>query len=138
MLDTNIVSYLLTRTDTALETKIKTLSLNHLICISSITEAEIYYGLEKSQHTKTIRMLFESFLMQATVFPWDTNAARSYSFIRNSIEKKGVALSNMDLLIASHSHSLKGILITSDKAFVHLKKIESLNFQIDYCQNKTS
>ena len=66
--------------------------------------------------------------MRSTVLPWDTGTAKTYSHLRASIEKKGLNLSALDLLIAAHSIHNETILATNDKAFKKIKEIDVIDF----------
>ena len=49
MLDTNIISYLIKNRDFKLIDKFDEMSKEHVIAVSSITEAELFYGVKKKK-----------------------------------------------------------------------------------------
>lgn len=68
--------------------------------------------------------IFE-FLKRIDVLPWDSIAAASYGKLRASLQKKGNALGNLDMLIASHALSLDIVLITHDSAFKYVTDLKT-------------
>lgn len=100
LLDTNIISYWI-RGDQAILNSLKALKPSDL-SISTITLAEILYGIEKSQVKKKIRReKIEAISSQLDIFPFDQAAAFKYATIRSFLEKKGIPISERDLQIAS-------------------------------------
>ena len=45
----------------------------------------------------------DSFLASIQVLPWGTDEAEVYGTIRAKLEKKGITLGNMDMMIAAHA-----------------------------------
>lgn len=122
MLDTNIASFMIRGMNTKLETKVRKISINSL-CISTITQAELLYGLERKPHASTLKQLVEQFLIYPNILSWDSNAAEQYSVLRANLEKKGTPLSNLDTMIAAHALSVNAILVTNDNAFSRINKL---------------
>ncbi len=100
LLDTNIVSYWMRGDE-----KIITILKNHKpseLSLSTITVAEILYGIEKSpSKKKQRRQKIEAICSQLDIFPFDILAAHEYGRIRSFLEKKGIPISERDLQIAS-------------------------------------
>ena len=90
------------------------------IAISSITEAEIRYGLAKKPQAELLRRSVEDFLRTVRVEKFDSHAARHYGDLRSGWERRGLSVGNFDGLIASHARSLDATLITRDKALLGL------------------
>ena len=77
MLDTNIISYWM-RGDPQLISKIKSYSPSDL-SLSTITLAEIYYGIEKSPVKKKERRLkIEHIKSELDIYPFNEQAAVKY------------------------------------------------------------
>ncbi|MGC6360276.1 type II toxin-antitoxin system VapC family toxin [Bisgaard Taxon 45] len=91
------------------------------ICISSVTAAELLYGVEKCQNkalrNKALRDGVTLFLDTVSVYPWDLSVATTYGKLRSNMEKNGCVMGNLDLMIAAHALDLRYILVTNDKAF---------------------
>ncbi len=68
----------------------------------------------------------EGFLASVQVMPWGAQEAEVYGSIRAKLEKKGVALGSMDMMIAAHAIAIKATLITNDKAFNQVREIPAV------------
>jgi tRNA(fMet)-specific endonuclease VapC len=117
MLDTNMVSYILRGQSPRARHRMLNLQGEEEVCISSITEAEVRYGLAKRPIRAELRREIERFLDTIEVRFWDTAAAKEYGTMRAALEAAGTTLGNLDLLIAAHAASLNSVLVTSDRAF---------------------
>ncbi len=84
------------------------------IGISSITLAELQYGVEKSQHQEKNRKALQHFILPLEVIAFDDNAAVFYGNLRAQLEKKGQPIGCMDLMIAAHVKSLQLTLVTNN------------------------
>ena len=113
MLDTNICIYLIKQhTPSVLERFI-----SHPvgdIGISSITVAELEYGVSKSRHATKNRVALTQFLSPLEVASFDRDAAAAYGRLRATLEQKGTPIGSMDLLIAGHALSLAVRLVTNN------------------------
>lgn len=113
LLDTNIVSYLIKTQDLTLIDRFEEISKSAIIGISSITAAELYYGIKKKNSAK-LKASVDLFLSPLTVFAFDAQAALIYGDIRTDLELKGLPIGAHDLLIAAHAISLKSTLVTNN------------------------
>lgn len=85
------------------------------IGISSITAAELWYGVEKStQRKKNIKAL-EQFLFPLEIVSFDTVSAITYGAIRSLLERKGKPIGSLDTLIAAQALSLGVVLVTNNE-----------------------
>jgi tRNA(fMet)-specific endonuclease VapC len=123
LLDTNIIAYLIKNKDLTLFEKFKRVSKKSEIGISSITYAEICYGLDKKGNEK-LRIKVLSFLEVFKTFPFDEKAAFEYGTIRTHLEKEGNLIGILDMLIAAHAKSLNAILVTNNER--EFKRVEGL------------
>ena len=123
ILDTNIVSYWM-RGDDIILNKLKNQKPSDL-SISTITLAEILYGIEKSPVKKKQRRdRIEAICSQLDIYPFDQDAARKYATIRSYLEKKGAPISERDLQIASIAVANQFRLITHNtKEFSRVPKL---------------
>jgi len=124
LLDTNIVSYWM-RGDGKIINEIKSHKPSDL-SISTITLAEIYYGIEKSPvKKKERRNKIEHIYLQLKIYPFDELSARKYSIIRTQLEKDGLVISERDLQIASIAMANKLIVVTHNvKEFKRIEKLD--------------
>ena len=123
LLDTNIVSYWM-RGDERLIDRIKKHKPSDL-ALSTITLAEIYYGIEKSPAKKRERRTkIQRICSQLEVRVFDEPAAQQYGIIRTQLEKKGMIISERDVQIAAIALSNKLILVTHNtKEFNRINKL---------------
>ena len=100
LLDTKIISYWM-RGDPQVINKIKSYSPSDL-SLSTITLAEIYYGIEKSPVKKKERRLkIEYIKSELDIYPFNELAAVKYGTIRAELEKRGKPISERDTQIAA-------------------------------------
>jgi len=114
MLDTNIIAY---AKNNRPESVLKRLTAQKPsdICISSITMAELEYGVLRSSKPAQNRLALMMFLSGIQVLPFDSNAAREYGVIRHELTKNGTPIGANDMLIAAHAKSLGLILVTNNE-----------------------
>lgn len=120
LLDTNMVSYIVKIQSPAARSRLLTLKGNAVAAVSTITEAEIRYGLAKRPKATALRSLMEAFLASIQVLSWGRAEADAYGTIRAALEANGKALGSMDLMIAAHAMTTNAVLVTNDKAFTHV------------------
>ena len=118
LLDTNIAS-LYIRSE-QLDTRIHHVSIENL-CISAITEGELFYGLEKKPYATKLHKLVGAFLSSIAILPWDSEAARAYGTPRARCDSKGISIGNLDMLIAAHALATGATLVTRDKALLQIR-----------------
>ena len=82
------------------------------ISISSITMAELEYGIFHSSRPDQNRMALMMFLSGITVLPFDADAALEYGEIRHRLQIHGALIGSNDMLIAAHAKAAKLILVT--------------------------
>jgi tRNA(fMet)-specific endonuclease VapC len=56
------------------------------------------------------------------ILPWDHDVTRAYTDLRASCETKDVTLAPLEMMIAGHAVAADCVLVTRDKAFVHVPK----------------
>ena len=93
--------------------KFKNLTIGD-VGISSITLAELQYGIEKSSNSEKNREALEKFLTPIEIIDYGYEATVEYGKIRAELEKKGITIGPLDMLIASHAKSLDVILVTNN------------------------
>ena len=113
MLDTNICIYIIKKRPLTVLNRFSTIPRDE-ICISVVTLAELRYGVEKSSSKRFNQRILDDFLLRLIVLSWDEDAAIQYGKTRVFIEKKGLPIGNMDLLIAAHALSQKHILVSNN------------------------
>ena len=113
MLDTNICIYVIKKNPSGVAERLMALKPFD-VGISSVTLAELRYGVVKSGSPKRNAEALVGFLAPFEVAPFDDIAAVHYGEIRTHLEKAGLPIGAMDLMIASHARSLDAILVTNN------------------------
>ena len=84
------------------------------MCISSITLAELYHGVEKSAKPDHNLRQLEDFVSRLEVLEYGSKAASHYGDIRSDLERKGSTIGVNDLHIAGHARSEGLTLVTNN------------------------
>jgi tRNA(fMet)-specific endonuclease VapC len=124
MLDTNICIYLIKQKPEKLLRRFKTHFVGE-IGISSITTAELRFGVEKSQQVEKNRQALDEFILPLEIADFDEKAAESYGKVRTLLERTGKPIGSMDMLIGAHALSLGVTLVTNNTSeFKQIKKLK--------------
>ena len=94
------------------------------VFISSVTEAELRYGLARRPDASRLRALVEDFLLTVTILPWDSEAAKQYGSLRAELEREGLPMANLDIMIGAHALAIPAVLVTNDRAFARIKDLK--------------
>ena len=86
MLDTNICIYIIKKKPESVIKKFSKCALGE-IAISSITLAELEYGVSKSQHPQKNGQALQEFVLPLDILSFDDFAASHYGDIRAHLEK---------------------------------------------------
>jgi tRNA(fMet)-specific endonuclease VapC len=113
LLDTNICIYLIKQKPPKVLARFQTLTLSD-IGLSSITVAELEYGVCKSQQAEKNRAALMQFLIPLEIVAFDQTAANRYGSIRSDLERRGLVIGSMDMLIAAQALSLGITLVTNN------------------------
>ena len=124
LLDTNIASYWM-RGDANVIARIKSHSPSDL-ALSTITLAEILYGIEKSPiRKKERRFKIQQIVSQLNVYSFDETAARKYAVIRSQLEKNGIPISERDTQIAAIAMANRFTVVTHNvKEFGRVSRLK--------------
>ncbi len=113
LLDTNICIYIIRQKPANVLEKFQSLSPSD-IGVSSITVAELEYGAYKSQRQEQNRAALSQFLMMLEILPFDAKATQTYGKMRAELEKMGIVIGAMDLLITSQALDRGITLVTNN------------------------
>ncbi|HDD53650.1 MAG TPA: type II toxin-antitoxin system VapC family toxin [Thermosulfidibacter takaii] len=114
LLDTNICIYIIKKRPTEVLERLVSLDPEE-VGVSSITVAELEYGVAKSSRPRQNREALLNFLAPLQILAFDDQAAQHYGKIRAYLERKGQTIGAMDLLIAAHARSLSLTLVTNNE-----------------------
>jgi tRNA(fMet)-specific endonuclease VapC len=130
LLDTNICIYLIKQKPETVLRHFKTYSIGD-IGISSITLAELRFGVEKSQQIQRNRQALEEFILPLEIADFDDRAAMTYGAVRAALEKAGTPVGSMDMLIGAHALSLDLTLVTNNvREFKQIKKLKVVDWSV--------
>ena len=128
LLDTNICIYIIKRKPITVLRRFECFSIGD-IGISSISVAELQYGIQKSRHFSTNKRALEQFLVPLTIVDFDHQAAVVYGEIRAKLEAEGQPIGSLDMLIAAHALRLNATLVTNNtKEFVRVPDLKLTNW----------
>jgi tRNA(fMet)-specific endonuclease VapC len=85
-------------------------------CLSAIVTAEIRTGFAKRPADTARERKLEAFIGLFQVRDFDDAAARHYADIRADLERRGIPIGPLDLLIAAHARSVRAALVTGNIA----------------------
>lgn len=112
LLDTNICIYIINAKPPEVLKHFHRYRLGD-IGLSSITAAELAYGVAKSGSERNRRAL-EMFLAPLEILPFDTKAVWAYGQLRADLERRGQTIGALDTMIAAHALAIDALLITNN------------------------
>ncbi len=113
LLDTNICIYIIKQKPPEVLQKFNIYQVGD-IGVSSITVAELEFGVQKSQFPTKNQQALTQFLLSLTIVDFDRAAAIVYGDIRARLEKQRKPIGSLDTLIAAHAISLEVTLVTNN------------------------
>ncbi|HEY2539112.1 MAG TPA: PIN domain-containing protein [Stellaceae bacterium] len=113
MLDTDICSFILKRSNEVVLSRLRAVPLND-VSISVITQSELLYGVELSPRRDQDAPAVAAFLRHVAVLELSEAAAPHYAEIRAALRKSGKMIGANDLFIAAHARSIGAILVTNN------------------------
>lgn len=130
LLDTNICIYLIKQKPQKVLKHFQSHAIGD-IGISSITLAELRYGVSKSLHVEKNRQALEEFVLPLEIADFDERAAGEYGIIRAELEKAGKPIGAMDMLIGAHAVALGVTLVTNNvKEFKQIKSLKIVDWSV--------
>ena len=126
LLDTNICIYIIKKKPEQVLKRFSKLKPGD-VAISSITIAELYYGVAKSSKPNENTIALQEFLQPMEKLDFDTEDSIVYGRIRTSLESKGKMIGAMDSLIASIALNRDLILVTNNEK--EFNRIENLRIE---------
>jgi len=128
MLDTNMCIFLIRKKSEMVIQRLLKCSPGE-VGISSITLAELQYGVEKSRDVKRNREALAEFIMPLEIALFDEAAAEKYGIIRTELERSGQPIGAMDMLIGAHAASLGTVLVTNNlREFIRIKHLKTADW----------
>lgn len=125
MLDTNMCIYAQKNIPQVIE-KIKN-NFQYGVAISSITLAELEFGVQASANIEKNTIALYKFLSIVEILDFDSSSAAEYGKIHADLKRKGTPIGNMDMLIAAHAKSEDLIVVTHNTR--EFERIEGLQLE---------
>jgi len=128
LIDTNICIYIMNKRPVDVIDRFKHFEPGDL-GISAITLSELQYGVAKSKNTRRNRLRLEEFTAPFDILFYDEAAAIVYGNIRAELERRGLPIGPLDLLIAAQAISRDLVLVTNnEKEFRRIDNLEVENW----------
>lgn len=113
LLDTNICIYLIRQKPRRLLDRLRGVDIR-AVSVSSISVAELQYGVAKSARPEQNGIALAAFLAPLAVEPFDEAAAAAYGAVRANLERAGTPIGSLDMLIAAHALALGRTVVTNN------------------------
>ena len=113
MLDTNICIYAIKNKPEKVLRQLHA-HLEDGMCISSITLAELAHGVRKSLYPEKNEEALLQFLSILDTLEFDDLAAMEYGKICAELQRQGMPIGTMDMLIAAHAKAKNLVLVTNN------------------------
>ncbi|PJZ50055.1 type II toxin-antitoxin system tRNA(fMet)-specific endonuclease VapC [Leptospira saintgironsiae] len=124
LLDTNICIFIIKKKNQKILDKLKK-NMNKGLFISSLTLAELEFGIENSEYKEKNRVSLIEFLSIFEILPFEQSDARAFGIIRADLKKTGNLIGSIDILLAAQSLSRNLIFVTNNtKEFNRVKDLK--------------
>ena len=123
LLDTTVASYIIKGNVPSVDRWLAKVPVADVF-ISTVTEAELRYGVARLPDATRLDTLVEDFLLTVTILPWDSEAAKQYGRLRATLEREGRPMGNLDMMIGAHALAVGAVLVTNDRAFSRIKNLK--------------
>lgn len=110
LLDTNILIALLRDRGQIARPRLR--AAEGRIAVSTISEMELEYGIERSASPARNRQAVDELLSLVEVIPFETTAAMHAGRIRAVLAARGTPIGPYDALLAGHARSLGMVVVT--------------------------
>jgi len=126
LLDTDICIYIINKKPAAVLRRVQSKQPGQ-VAISTITLAELEYGIVRSRDPDRNRIALLEFLLPFAILDFDQAAAVEYGRVRSLLESQGRPIGPMDLLLAAQAKSHHLILVTNNEK--EFRRIEGLRIE---------
>jgi len=126
LLDTNTCIFIKNKKTAHVLEKLKSV-LHERLYISSITVAELQYGVYQSTNIEKNRISLTEFLAPFEILYFDDSDAEVFGKIRSTLKKSGQIIGPYDMLIGAQALSKNLILVTNNTA--EFKRIAGIQLE---------
>jgi len=113
MLDTCILIHIIRERNLNIIRMLRT-KMTGEVHVSAVTVAEMEYGAAKSSRPDENRDALYQFLSPLNILPFDQNAAYEYGLIRSYLERKGMIIGSLDMMIVAHARSIPATIVSDN------------------------
>ena len=117
LIDTNIVAYVLNDAG-SVRVRLNESSRVGRVVTSIIVVAELMYGVERSSRREANRSRVERELSSIEIAPLTLGSVTHFGRLKAELRTRGIAKSDLDLLIAASALDLGATLVTHDQALL--------------------
>lgn len=124
LLDTNICIFIIKKKNQKILDKLKK-NMNKGLFISSLTLAELEFGIENSEYKEKNRVSLIEFLSIFEILPFEQSDARAFGIIKANLKKTGNLIGSIDILLAAQALSRNLIFVTNNtKEFIRVTDLK--------------
>ncbi len=130
LIDTNICIFAIKKRPTAVLERIQS-NFEKGIFISSLTIAELEFGVSNSQHPDENRMALIEFLSIFDYLNYDEEDAIQYGKLKTILRRAGKVIGPIDMLLASQALSKELVMVTNNtREFIRIPDLEIQDWTI--------
>ena len=126
LLDTNICIYAIKSKSSGVVKKISE-NITHRIFISSLTIAEMEFGISNSMYPERNRAALAEFLVVFSILNFCEKDALAYGMIKVDLKRKGTIIGPIDTLLAAQAVTNDLIMVTNNTA--EFERVDGLTLQ---------
>lgn len=123
LLDTNTASYVIKGNFPRVRARLLKVPMAE-VGISSVTEAELRFGVARISGAHKLAAAVEEFLLRLEILAWDSEPARQYAQLRAGLERAGEPMGNLDMMIAAQALAAERVLVSRDHVFRRVKGLK--------------
>ena len=128
MLDTDTCSYILKNHPVHLRKIFNSHYHNNIVCISSVTYAELLTGAMRSGSIR-LQERIADFTSLLEVTDWTVSCAKQYAVLQTALLNAGTPIGNMDAMIAAAALAIDATLVTNnEKHFARIGGLKITNW----------
>ena len=128
LLDTNICIYVINKKPPGVVQRLLAHDPGN-VGLSSISVAELRYGAAKSTYVEQNQRALDQFLLPFVIAPFDLDAAARYGNLRADLDRRGMPIGPLDLLIGAHALALNVTLVTNnEREFARVEELRIENW----------
>lgn len=127
LLDTNVISEVVERPAGELAGKVRRAATSSTIVTSIIVTSELRFGYTKIKSGR-LKEAYEMFFNSIEIEEWVAPFDEFYADLRSALERQGIVIGAMDMLIAAHAYATDATLVTDDRAFLQVPGLKVENW----------